>query len=190
MNISSGLKKCFLWLPQVKKFAASDGLRQEQNNVTKKKLRLIKWIGLTSILVSISLTHIFAVSFLAYEPDLISACHDNGTTDSYTILTKGLHDSFDNDEHNHDHECLELDNEHEHEHEHENEQEQEHQHYNADEPFCCMMWLKVVFFSGFAFGQFSLGFAADKYGRWNILKLNVRVLILAGMIASSAGMFI
>ena len=63
----------------------------------------------------------------------------------------------------------------------------ESHHYEHEEPFCCMMWLKIVFLSGFALSQFSIGSVVEKFGTWAILRFATKALIMSGMIASNAG---
>ena len=60
-------------------------------------------------------------------------------------------------------------------------------HYEDEEPFCCMMWLKIVFLSGFALSQFSIGSVTEKFGTWAALRFATKALIISGMIASNAG---
>ena len=60
-------------------------------------------------------------------------------------------------------------------------------HYEDEEPFCCMMWLKIVFLSGFALSQFSIGSVIEKFGTWATLRFATKALIISGMIASNAG---
>ena len=55
--------------------------------------------------------------------------------------------------------------------------------YHEDEPFCCMLWMKMVFMSGFTLSQFTVNNFGDKM---NVLKYNIRALIISGMIASGA----
>ena len=43
---------------------------------------------------------------------------------------------------------------------------------HPEEPFCGAIWVKLVFFLGFAASQFSMGFFADRYGPYNLLKVN------------------
>ena len=63
----------------------------------------------------------------------------------------------------------------------------ESHHYEHEEPFCCMMWLKIVFLSGFALSQFSIGSVIEKFGTWATLRFATKALIISGMIASNAG---
>ena len=60
-------------------------------------------------------------------------------------------------------------------------------HYEHEEPFCCMMCLKIVFLSGFALSQFSIGSVIEKFGTWATLRFATKALIISGMIASNAG---
>jgi hypothetical protein len=50
-----------------------------------------------------------------------------------------------------------------------------------------MMWLKIVFLSGFALSQFSIGSVIEKFGTWATLRFATKALIISGMIASNAG---
>ena len=50
-----------------------------------------------------------------------------------------------------------------------------------------MIQLTLVFMAGYALSQFSTGFIAEKCGTWPSLRFATKVLILSGMIASSAG---
>jgi len=60
-------------------------------------------------------------------------------------------------------------------------------HHEDEEPFCCMMWLKMVFLSGFALSQFSIGSVIEKFGTWSTLRFCIKAVIISGMIASNAG---
>ena len=62
-------------------------------------------------------------------------------------------------------------------------------YYEDEEPFCCVMWLKIVFLSGFALSQFSVGSIVQKFGSWTTLRFAAKTLIISGMIASNAGKF-
>ena len=64
---------------------------------------------------------------------------------------------------------------------------QRNSHYEDEEPFCCVLWLKIVFLSGFALSQFSIGSIVEKFGSWATLRFAAKTLIISGMIASNAG---
>jgi hypothetical protein len=49
------------------------------------------------------------------------------------------------------------------------------------EPFCGLVWVKVVFFFGFAISHFSMGFLADYFGNWKMMKLATKALIVSGI---------
>jgi len=49
------------------------------------------------------------------------------------------------------------------------------------EPFCGLVWVKVVFFFGFAASHFSMGFLADYFGNWKMMKLATKALIVSGI---------
>ena len=49
------------------------------------------------------------------------------------------------------------------------------------EPFCGFVWVKVVFFSAFAASHFSMGFLADYFGHWKMMKLATKGLIVFGI---------
>ena len=57
---------------------------------------------------------------------------------------------------------------------------------HPEEPFCGAIWVKLVFFLGFAASQFSMGFFADRYGPYNLLNPMVKLLIFAGIAATLA----
>lgn len=102
---------------------------------------------------------------------------------------KGHDHKHEQDEHGHEHEQDEHG--HEHEHEHENECSDgnhgiHHHHHDHDEPFCCMLWLKMVFMAGFAVSQFSAGMASDIFGIWSTLRFCCQSLIVSGLLASIA----
>ena len=59
--------------------------------------------------------------------------------------------------------------------------------YLHDEPFCCMMWLKMVFMAGFTLSQFSIGYFCDAIGLWRCLRISIKSLIICGMITYNAG---
>ena len=48
----------------------------------------------------------------------------------------------------------------------------------TDGQFCGLVWVKVVFFCAFAASQFSMGFLADRYGNWRVMKHTVKYLII------------
>ena len=49
------------------------------------------------------------------------------------------------------------------------------------EPFCGLVWVKDVFFFGFAASHFSMGFLADYFGNWKMMKLATKALIVSGI---------
>ena len=55
-----------------------------------------------------------------------------------------------------------------------------------EQPFCGLIWVKLVFFCGFAASQFSMGFLADRFGPYNCLKIMVKLLIFSGITATLA----
>jgi len=58
---------------------------------------------------------------------------------------------------------------------------------DQEEPFCGLIWVKLVFFIGFAASQFSVGFFADRFGPYNLLKLDLRILLVSGIGATISG---
>ena len=55
-----------------------------------------------------------------------------------------------------------------------------------EQPFCGLIWVKLVFFCGFAASQFSMGFLADRFGPYNLLGPLVKLLIFSGIAATLA----
>ena len=55
-----------------------------------------------------------------------------------------------------------------------------------EEPFCGLIWVKLVPFCGFAASQFSMGFLADRFGPYNFLRPLVKLLIFSGIAATLA----
>ena len=55
------------------------------------------------------------------------------------------------------------------------------------EKLCGMAWVKLIFFFGFAASQFSMGFLADRYGHWVMLKYVVKALIVSGILITLSG---
>ena len=53
-----------------------------------------------------------------------------------------------------------------------------------DGQFCGLVWVKVVFFCAFAASQFSMGFLADHYGNWRVMKHTVKYLIVFGILTT------
>ena len=72
-------------------------------------------------------------------------------------------------------------------HAHPHEHGHHHHVHGKNDPFCCMMGLKLGFFAGFAFGQIFFGVLADRIGRHLTLKLVTKTLIIASLIASNTG---
>ena len=56
--------------------------------------------------------------------------------------------------------------------------------YEEEEPFCCVLWLQIVFMGGFALSQFLVNVFENKFF---VLKCCIRVLVISGLIASGAG---
>ena len=56
----------------------------------------------------------------------------------------------------------------------------------TDEGFCGLVWVKVVYFCAFAASQFSMGFFADYFGNWKVMKHTVRWLIIFGILTTLA----
>ena len=54
----------------------------------------------------------------------------------------------------------------------------------SDEPFSLMVWMKVIFFAGFAVSHFSIGFLADYLGHWKVMKLVAKGLVVFGIAAT------
>ena len=48
-------------------------------------------------------------------------------------------------------------------------------------------WIKISAFVGFAFSQITVGFLGDYFGKWLILRQLIKVLIVSGILASTAG---
>ena len=67
---------------------------------------------------------------------------------------------------------------------------QHYHHHDEDEPFCCMLWLKMVFMAGYATSQFLIGLLVQKTGLWSALRISSKGVIVCGMIASVAGNFV
>ena len=42
-----------------------------------------------------------------------------------------------------------------------------------EQPFCGLIWVKLVFFCGFAASQFSMGFLADRFGPYKAFKQHI-----------------
>ena len=42
---------------------------------------------------------------------------------------------------------------------------------NPEDNLCGLVWVKLVFFIGFGFSQYSMGFLADKFGPYKVLKI-------------------
>ena len=62
--------------------------------------------------------------------------------------------------------------------------EKEFHKYEEEEPFCCVVWLQIVFMGGFALSQFLVNVFENKFF---VLKCCIRVLVISGLIASGAG---
>ena len=96
------------------------------------------WILASSLLVTACLSHTYAAPFLTYEPEMINPCHLNHSNfKGLDPLQVSLYHTFDPEasrERNylHDEEggpCLD--------------EGEEIHHYHDEEPFCCMMNLKM-----------------------------------------------
>ena len=55
---------------------------------------------------------------------------------------------------------------------------------DTEDTFNGLVWVKLVFFIGFACSQFSIGFLADIFGPYKILKIVIKMLILSGVAAT------
>ena len=55
------------------------------------QVKLIKWIFVNSVLVSACLSHIFAVPFLTYEPEMMNACNESQQRGFETLETTLWH---------------------------------------------------------------------------------------------------
>ena len=54
----------------------------------------------------------------------------------------------------------------------------------SKEELCGLVWVKLVFFIGFGLSQYSMGFLADKFGPYKVLKSVIKLLILSGIAAT------
>ena len=57
----------------------------------------------------------------------------------------------------------------------------------TEEPFCGLFWVRLTFFIGFAASQFSMGFVADRFGPFNLVKIMTKVLIVSGLASIISG---
>ena len=55
---------------------------------------------------------------------------------------------------------------------------------NPEDNLCGLVWVKLVFFIGFGFSQYSMGFLADKFGPYKVLKIVIKTLIISGIAAT------
>ena len=53
-----------------------------------------------------------------------------------------------------------------------------------EDNLCGLVWVKLVFFIGFGFSQYSMGFLADKFGPYQVLKIVIKLLIMSGIAAT------
>ena len=59
---------------------------------------------------------------------------------------------------------------------------------NSDKPFGCeLIWLKIIYFVAFFASQVSMGFLADRFGHWKLMKFCVKSLIVCGIIIVTTG---
>ena len=127
------------------------------------------WVLASSILVTACLSHTYAAPFLTYEPEMIQPCHLNHSHfKGLDPLEVTLYHTFDPqakqpcpDEDHHDH------------------------YHDEEEPFCCMMSLKMVFMAGYAVGQMVMALISDRVvSQWTCLRCLIKGLILSGMLCS------
>ena len=50
-------------------------------------------------------------------------------------------------------------------------------------------WIKILFFVGFAVSQITVGFLGDYFGKWLVFKILIKILIIAGTLATLACKF-
>ena len=62
-----------------------------------------------------------------------------------------------------------------------------HKNCDNEDPFCDMTWVKLTFFGGFAVSHFSMGFLADYFGRWTMMKISAKSLIFVGVLITLQG---
>lgn len=171
---------------------------------------LTKWFFATSILVTASLAHIYAAPFLTYEPEMIAqqcnltSLNESNQFQGISPLQVTLYHTFDpkSQEKPVHNEAQDRDKRHIHPEEHVHKEESihqndhgheeecidpnhgtQHQHHNV-EPFCCMLWLKMVFMAGFALSQFSCGVISATFSLGSILRSFSQSLIVCGLLAS------
>ena len=58
---------------------------------------------------------------------------------------------------------------------------------DTEQAFCGLFWVRLTFFIGFAASQFSMGFLADRFGPFKLVKCMTKVLIVSGMASTISG---